>query len=398
MGNDRLDRETERELSALYNAKHYATFLLASNRAVLPKKRNAFLWIDQARALHELCRLREAEHAARKALKCNIKELFRYCYCELGKILADAGRPDEAIQQYEAAIRAEPHHAQGYIYLGGIYAYLGNFEKASQFRKRATRCKDGVIEEAWLNLGYVRAAQERYSDARECFQRALEIDPKYKLAQEGLGELDLISAGVPKISLNALREEIKRINDTHDCIPNYLILLTREFLKKAKPTDGFILYLYCQALGQVARFEEALALLPKVFEVLPKAEYNVWDEVATIHARMMNFKRAVRYFEKARACKPGYVSSCRGLGILRRKKGRFAEAVTLLRLAARNDLENDYNWEELGNLYRTTERFAMAARCYEKALTLNPKSKDVGVALEDVRAAQRWVKVHGKKR
>jgi len=395
MGKAKRDRKAERDLFALNDTGHHATFVLASRQMPSLAQDDGYLEYLRADSLLELLRLREAEQAAREALKLCGKESRRHSYCILGRILRDAGRPAEAIQQYEAAIRAEPDHAQGYIYLGGLYAYLGNFEKSSKMRERATRFKKGVIDEAWVNLGYLRTAQERFSEARECFQRALKIDPKYKAAKDGLRQLDLVSAGVPKISLNALRAKIKRINDSKASVPSYLILLTWEFLKKSDSIDAFILYLHCQALGQVARYDEALALLPKVFEVLPKAEHNVWHEFATIHAQRMNFKEAGRYFRKALTCKPGYEPSCRDLGILRRKQGRFAEAEKLLNLAVRNDPDNDYNCEELGHLYRATERFSLAALCYEKALALNPKSKDVRVALDDVRAAQRWLKLHG---
>lgn len=392
------DRKAERELFALNDAGHHATFVLASRCLPSSVRCDGYIEYLRGESFRKLFRFREAEQEARKSLVLGGKKgRLHYC-CTLGDILGEAGRPAEAIEQYKEAIRVEPDHAQGYIYLGGLYAYQGQFEKSSEMRERATQCKKGVIDEAWVNLGLLRAAQERYSEARDCFQRALEITARYKKARTGLREIELILAGIPNISLNALRAKIKRINDSKASLPNYLILLTWEFLKKVGPADAFILYLHCQALGQVARFEEALVLLPKVFEVLPKAEHNVWHEFATIHACMMNFKESARYFRKALACQPGYVVSCRDFGILRRKQGRFVEAEKLLRLAVRKDSKNDYHWEELGNLYRSTERFAKAARCYEKALTLNPKVKEVRVALEDVRAAQRWLKMHGKKR
>ena len=391
------DRKAERELFALNDVGHRATFVFAS-RQMASEQGDGYLEYKRADSLHELLRLKEAEQAAHEMLKICDKASHRHGYCMLGKILETAGRPVEAIRAFEAAIDAEFDHAHGYIHLGGLFAFLGEFKKSSEYRECATRCKKGAIEEAWLNLGYLCAAEERYSAARDCFQRALEIDPRYKEARAGLREIKLILAGIPNLRLDALRAKIKRINDSKVSLPNYLILLTREFLKKTGPCDAFILYLHCQALGQVARYKEALALLPKVYEVLPKAEHNVWHEFATLYSRMLNFKEAARYYRKALARQRGDPASCRDFGILRRKQGRLIEAEKLLCLAVRNDSENDYNWEELGNLYRSTERFAQAARCYEKALILNPKLKEARVALEDVRAAQRWMKLHGKKR
>lgn len=398
MGKAKRDLKAERELFALHDAEHHSTFVLASRRIPASARCDGYIEHLRAKSFHKLSRVREAIVEARKSLAGAPLDFRHHAYCSLGEILFDTGRFEEAVEQFQEAIRHNPKDANAYYHLGGIYALRGQFKKSSELRERATQCKAGTIDEAWLNLGYLRAAQERYLEARDCFQRALEITARYREARVGLREIELILAGIPKISLNALRAKIKRINSSKASFPNYIILLTREFLKEADPDDAFILYLHCQALGQVARYDEAMALLPKIFEVLPKRENCVWHEFATIHARMMNFKESARYFRKALACQPGYVVSCRDFGILRRKQGRFVEAEKLLRLAVRKDSENDYHWEELGNLYRSTERFAKAARCYERALKLNPKLKEVRVALEDVRAAQRWWKLHGKKR
>jgi tetratricopeptide (TPR) repeat protein len=63
-------------------------------------------------------------------------------------------------------------------------------QDAAAVHRRATRCKEGCIDEAFLNLGFVLRALERYSEARKCFQRALEIDPKYKEAKEALADIE----------------------------------------------------------------------------------------------------------------------------------------------------------------------------------------------------------------
>jgi Tfp pilus assembly protein PilF len=44
----------------------------------------------------------------------------------------------------------------------------------------------------WYNLGRAYAAKELFNKARECFQKALEIDPGYTLAKEALHKLKLL--------------------------------------------------------------------------------------------------------------------------------------------------------------------------------------------------------------
>ena len=49
-------------------------------------------------------------------------------------------------------------------------------------------------DEAYLNLGVVLLAQERYEEAAQCYQRAIEIDPEYRLAKWLLRDVKKILA------------------------------------------------------------------------------------------------------------------------------------------------------------------------------------------------------------
>ena len=90
---------------------------------------------------------------------------------------------------YRRAVDASPSDATYRIFLGGFLAIAGRLKEAEAVHRRATRCKVGFIDEAFFNRGLVLRALERYSDARTCFERALEIDPKYKEARAECGTL-----------------------------------------------------------------------------------------------------------------------------------------------------------------------------------------------------------------
>lgn len=82
-----------------------------------------------------------------------------------------------------------PDDASGYIFSGGVLARLGRFEEAAEAHQRGTRCSKGCVDEAHYNLGLIRRAQERFDDARRCFERALEIDPTYPDAPVALADV-----------------------------------------------------------------------------------------------------------------------------------------------------------------------------------------------------------------
>jgi tetratricopeptide (TPR) repeat protein len=95
-----------------------------------------------------------------------------------------------AERHYRFAIAANPHEASWRIMLGGLLARVGRLREAAAVHRRAVRCKLGARDEAGLNLGQVLRAQERYGEARQCFRRALRLDPGYREAKLALRDLD----------------------------------------------------------------------------------------------------------------------------------------------------------------------------------------------------------------
>jgi tetratricopeptide (TPR) repeat protein len=63
------------------------------------------------------------------------------------------------------------------------------FDEAAEVMLKATKCAEGCIDEAFYNLGVVRLIQKNYKEAISCFEKALEMDPKYKLAKQQLNDV-----------------------------------------------------------------------------------------------------------------------------------------------------------------------------------------------------------------
>lgn len=95
---------------------------------------------------------------------------------------------------YQRAIAHDPGEASFRIFYGGMLARLGRFDEAAAVHRRAARCPRGCIDEAWHNLGLVRRAQRRYTEARRCFRRALQLDPKYREARQALADVEHVIA------------------------------------------------------------------------------------------------------------------------------------------------------------------------------------------------------------
>ena len=101
------------------------------------------------------------------------------------KMLERRNNLEDAIQQYEKAIEAEPSLIEAYNRLGMVHLRLKQFEKAEHVFKRGidVRPESATVRN---NLGFCYLKQKRYKKAEEVFRLALAISPEYKRARMNL--------------------------------------------------------------------------------------------------------------------------------------------------------------------------------------------------------------------
>ena len=149
-------------------------------------------WFRYGISLYALARYSEALTALRRAARLcppSKRHLVQYHF---GHLYQQKGSYRRAEAWFRRAITSCPSDSTSYIYLGALLALEGRLSEAEVVHRQATLCKEGCIDEAFLNLGLVLRALERYSDARKCFQRALAIDPKYKKARKELPDIERV--------------------------------------------------------------------------------------------------------------------------------------------------------------------------------------------------------------
>jgi tetratricopeptide (TPR) repeat protein len=139
--------------------------------------------------LHGLARYQEAEEILNEAIQNLPPESLDYGFIQLGHLHRKCGRCDEAEKWYRQAIELNPNDAGRHIFLGALLAKKGDLTSAEASHRRATQCSSGCIDEAYLNLGLVLRAQERYREALQCFEKALELTPDYQAAREAKSDL-----------------------------------------------------------------------------------------------------------------------------------------------------------------------------------------------------------------
>ncbi len=109
--------------------------------------------------------------------------------CRHGPSAPGPGRVQGCGRLVSARDRQDARRSQRHIYLGGVLARSGRLKEAETAHRAAIRCTQGCRDKAYLNLGLVLRAQERYEEAATCFEQALKLDPKYVAARKALRDV-----------------------------------------------------------------------------------------------------------------------------------------------------------------------------------------------------------------
>jgi tetratricopeptide (TPR) repeat protein len=178
------DEKTVLAFRRAFTRDEYLTVVRLGEQIIQDLRDQGWAWAMYGSALSAMGRAKEATAALRKGVRLTPPRFRRIALTELGAHYERIMKPAQARRQYELAIEAAPKNAAGYIYLGALELGLGRIEQAAAVLRRGAKCRDGPIEEVWYNLAAALAASGEYGPARKAVDRALKLDPKYKLAKK----------------------------------------------------------------------------------------------------------------------------------------------------------------------------------------------------------------------
>jgi tetratricopeptide (TPR) repeat protein len=181
--------QLRKELCDAFDADQPAATIVLARKVLEEIPDHAPTLTRLGHALSELANYAEAETVLNQALE-NCGESKRYIVlAKLGHLSKFRGNYEAAVEWYRKSIASNPDDAAGYIYLGAVLARQGKLDDAETAHCSATECSSGCIDEAYHNLGLVLRGQGRLEESRECFRKALEIDPDYGAAQKALDDV-----------------------------------------------------------------------------------------------------------------------------------------------------------------------------------------------------------------
>lgn len=111
-------------------------------------------------------------------------------YSNLGNIQSNLGMLSEAVSSYKLAIKLTPSYAEAYSNLGNAYHEIGENIKAIDFHKKAISI-DPNNPEFFYNLGNVLWGMNVLKEARDNYNRSLQLASGYADSLHNLAHLDL---------------------------------------------------------------------------------------------------------------------------------------------------------------------------------------------------------------
>jgi len=134
--------------------------------------------------LDDLKRFEEAETEYRKAIEINPE--YSEAHYNLGVLLQKRERFEEAETEYRKAIEINPEYSEAHYNLGNLLKKRERFEEAETEYRKAIDINP-EYSEAHNNLGNLLKKRERFEEAETEYRKAIDINPEYSEAMANLG-------------------------------------------------------------------------------------------------------------------------------------------------------------------------------------------------------------------
>jgi tetratricopeptide (TPR) repeat protein len=116
------------------------------------------------------------------------KYKYRY-YVRLGMIYQDQYLIKKAISAFKKSIKIGTEETYPYIFLAVLLSRQNKLDESEQVLIEALN-KEGDIDEAYFNLGTIKARQGDFKAAINMLKECLKIDSEYPNAQSFLGDFE----------------------------------------------------------------------------------------------------------------------------------------------------------------------------------------------------------------
>ena len=277
-------------------------------------------------------------------------ENYAEAHLYMGNALSRAGKLQDAVGQFEQALRIMPDYAEAQSNLGFALQRMGKFQDAIGHYNQALRLNPNLAM-THNNLALVLEHVGKLQDAIGQYEQALRIDPNLTEAHYNLGNA-LVRAGKLQDAVGHF-EQALRFN------PDFA---------EAHNSLGFALWAAGKFQDAIGQFEQALRIIPDLAEA--------HNNLGLVLERVGRLQDAIGHYEEALRIKPDYLQAQNSLAWILAtddddRLRNPAKAVQLAERACELTVRLDPNFlDTLAAAYAAQSRFSDATRTAHEALSL----------------------------
>jgi tetratricopeptide (TPR) repeat protein len=225
----------------------------------------------------------------------------------LGRAYRVQGRPAEAIASLRQAARLQPNDAGAQLELASALSANGEHEESISVLRRALELNPSDAK-AHLKLGAELSRLKCWDEATEVFRKVVALDPGIPEAWNNLGNA-LVNTGRANNAIEAFERAVKSKLDFDDAFSNL---------------GG--------ALALVNRWDEAREAYQRAISINPNSP-EAWNNLGTALAREGNARGAINAFSRSVALRPEFGEAHSNLAGALADAGRYDESIASSRRA-----------------------------------------------------------------
>lgn len=312
-----------------YHCKHLEVAAKMIARALAVDSRNPLYRANLGKVLLEMGRYEEAETELSTAAHAR-PDLLDAHY-GLGNLCAAQGRHDEAVGHYQRALKLAPRDANIRTNFGNAYLHQGKIEEAFAQYRQAIEFDPKNID-AHLNMGTAYLGRGEWAEALACYEQVLALNQQYALAYYNIGACYQKQKKYAEAQ-TAYEKALAIEPDSKTVTLNLIAVLRSQRLyadsekycrqmiaQHPEYAEG-----YC-GVGDLYfdqnQFEEAIDYYQKAIERKPDYA-EAYSNLGCVYSKLGRMEEAELYYEKAIACDPDHVNAHCNLAFLKLTLGDY---------------------------------------------------------------------------
>ena len=334
--------------------------------------------------------------------------------------LLKKGKPDEAIEKVNQAIRTNPNSpnsALAHEFLGKILIMEGEIDKGLKELQKAVELRP-LQSSAITKIGDVHLARKEYEKARESFLKVISINPTDRRAHQQLGILyemdekyglaikhyeEALKGAHPgyigiKVNLGRLYNLSKRYSETVDLLAHLVtpdnknpiahIVLGTAYLGLRKTDLAFNEFEIVRQLDpdsersylslgiayrETGKYLQSLVALIKVIIIKPKCS-TCYFQLGETYFAMKDFDQALKEYKKAEknSSNPFLIRKREAEVYLAQKKPE--ETITIYKRMIKDRPDHISLYDLLGSVYQFGGQLELAEKTFEEMVEKFPKN------------------------